>query len=295
MELRHLRSFVAVAEELHFGRAAERLHISRPPLTQQIKALEQEVGITLLDRTSRSVRLTEGGRTFLEHARRTLWEADRTIEAAQRAARGELGWLTLGFVNSAAYEVLPRILRIFHARHPDVRLDLRELPTEDQLRLVGSELDIGIVRDPRLDDGHELTVTPLVHERLWAALATEHPLATATQVELAELAMEPFVMVSRAGTPSCYDHIVALCLGAGFSPQTAEEALQYPSMLGLVAAGYGVALVPACATLLQVAGVAYVPLTDTDATSVLALVTPNGRGAPTTETFLRTSTEVLGV
>ena len=292
MELRHLRYFVAVAEELHFRRAAERLHISRPPLTQQIQDLEREVGVTLLDRTSRSVALTEGGRAFLAYARRSLAEADRAIEAAQRTARGELGWLTLAFVNSAAYEVLPPLLRAFHAQYPDVRLDLRELPTENQLGLIGGELDLGVVRDPRVEQDDDLTLTPLVDEPLFAALPHDHRLAARRRVDLAELAADPFVMVSRAGTPSVHDATVALCLQAGFSPRTAEEALQYPTVLGLVAARYGIAIVPACARLLRIAGVAYVPLADAGATSLLAFVTPTGQQTAAAISFLRCAAQV---
>jgi DNA-binding transcriptional LysR family regulator len=293
MELRHLRYFVAVAEELHFRRAAERLHVSQPPLSQQIKALEDEVGVRLLTRTSRHVELTDAGRTFLQLARRTIAEAEHATEAARRVARGELGWLRLGFVDSAAYELLPQMLRTFHARYPDVRLDVRELPTEVQLDLIGSELDLGIVRDPRLEEDSPLTVTPLVREPLLAVLPDTHRLAKTARIELSDLAGEPFVMVSRAGTPTVHDHIVALCLRAGFSPHTVEEALQYSSILGLVAADYGVAVVPACVTLLRFAGVAYVPLDDPDAVSVLALVTSTGDTSPTVDSFLRTMSEVL--
>jgi DNA-binding transcriptional LysR family regulator len=293
VELRHLRSFVAVAEELHFGRAAERLHLSRPPLTQQIKALEQELGTRLLDRTSRSVELTDVGRTFLEHARRILQDTDRAVDAAQRTARGELGWLTLGFVDSAAYALLPRLLRAFRARHPDVRLDLRELATEPQLALIGGGLDLGVVRDPRPDDVEDLVATDLEHERLVAVLPDDHRLVDRVRLRLADLATDRFVMVARAGTPSVHDRFIELCLRAGFSPHTAEEAHQYPTMVSLVAAGYGVAVVPACVTLLPVAGVAYVPLSDPDATSLLALVAPRGPASPAADAFLRTATEVL--
>jgi DNA-binding transcriptional LysR family regulator len=289
VELRHLRYFVAVAEELSFRRAAQRLHIAQPPLSQQIKQLETEVGALLLRRTSRHVELTDAGAVFLEQARRTLRDADQAIESARRTARGELGWLTVGFVDSAAYELLPPILRALRARALGVRLDLRELTTEQQLPALTDELDVGLVRE--VNDMPGLLRTPLLREPLLAAVPLGHPLASRRRVQLERLAAEQFVFFPRPRVPRVYDHLMALCRSAGFSPRTSQEALQYPTMLGLVAAGFGIALVPACVRALHRSGVAYVPLAD-DATSELSLVTGAGTDSGALDIFRATAVAV---
>jgi len=290
LELRHLRSFVAVAEELSFRRAAQRLHIAQPPLSQQIKRLESEIGTLLLRRTSRHVELTDAGVVFLEHARRTLRDADLAVESARRTARGELGWLTVGFVDSAAYELLPPVLRAFRARAPGVRLELREIVTEAQLPALADELDVGLVRE--VEDLSGLRRILLLREPLLAALPIGHPLASRPRVQLAQLAAEPFILFPRASVPRVYDHLVALCRSAGFSPRTAQEAFQYPTMLGLVAAGFGIALVPTCVRALRRAGIVYVPVTDAAATSELSLVTAADRDSAALDTFRTITTAV---
>ncbi len=292
MELRHLRYFVAVAEELSFRRAAERLHVAQPPLSQQIKQLEAEVGTMLLRRTSRRVELTDAGVVFLERARRTLRDAELAVESARRTARGEIGWLNVGFVDSAAYELLPPVLRAFRARAPGVRLELRELATEHQLPALADELDVGLVRE--VNDLPGLHRTPLLREPLLAAVPLGHALASRARVQLVQLAAEPFVFFPRARVPRVYDHLVALCRAAGFSPRTVQEALQYPTMLGLVAAGFGIAIVPTCVRALHLAGVAYVPISDKPATSELSLLTSTQRDSVALDVFRATATAVAG-
>lgn len=285
-----MRSLAVLAEELSFRRAAERLHLAQPSLSKQIQQLEAEVGVSLLHRTSRRVELTDEGLVFLEHARRTLRGADLAVEAARRTARGELGWLRVGFVDSAAYELLPPILRAFRTNAAEVRLELRELGTSEQLSALGDELDVGLVRE--LTDLRGVARTSLLREPLLVAVPLGHPLATARQARLAQLAGEPFVMFPRARVPRVYDHLVALCRAAGFSPRTTQEALQYPTMLGLVAAGFGVALVPGCVRNLLGDGVAYVPLTDDHAVSELSLVAAGDRPSGSLKIFRATAIAV---
>ncbi|QBI19770.1 LysR family transcriptional regulator [Egibacter rhizosphaerae] len=275
MELRTLRTFVAVAEELHFGRAAARLHLAQSAVSQQVAQLERDVGVALLARTSRRVELSRAGEAFLVEARRTLDAAGSARRAARRAAAGETGWLRIGFVDSAAYDLLPRLLAAFHQRRPEVRLELQELSTEAQLEGVGDDVDVSITRDTDPLNGVELT--PLVDEPLLAAVDDGHPLAEREAVDLAELAAEPFVLFPREHVPMVYDHLVAVCRLAGFRPREGAQALQYATMLGLVTAGYGVAVVPAAVRVVGSAHVRYLPLRDPQATSRLAIAVPVGR------------------
>jgi len=271
MELRQLRYFVAVAEELHFGRAARRLHMAQPPLSQAIKQLESELGATLLARTSRRVELTDAGRLLLDEARRTLAQADRAATTARLAAQGATGWLRLAFVASAACDILPSLLPAQRAAAPDVSLQLRELTTERQIdALDRDEVDLGIAREVEAREG--LVITPLRDEPLVAALPADHPQAARAALALRELADEPFVMTPRRAVPRLHDTILALCRAAGFSPRVVQEALQFPTILSLVSAGVGAAIVPAPVAAFRSDGVAYVPLSDRDAQSAVAFV-----------------------
>ncbi len=270
MELRHLRYFVAVAEELHFGRAAARLHLAQPPLSRQIRALEDEVGTSLLARTNRRVQLTEAGQIFLEGARRTLAQADAALGDARRAARGEIGPLSLGFVGSATYAVLPRLLRAFRAAYPDVELHLQSLTSREQVAsLRERRIDVGLLRPP-VDDP-SLALRMIVREPLLAVLPEAHPLAGRERVPLAALACEPFILYRRASGPATYDRIVGVCLQAGFSPTIVQETDEMQTMAGLVAGGLGVALMIAPVGAPRNAGVAYKPLEDATPTWEMSL------------------------
>jgi DNA-binding transcriptional LysR family regulator len=283
VELRHLRYFVAVAEELHFSRAAQRLHIAQSPLSQQIRQLEDEIGLDLFARTTRKVELTAAGAAFLTHARRALHEASRGIEVAQRAARGELGFVRIGFVDSAAYKLLPRILPVFQRAHPDVGIELRELTTAEQLARLPTEIDVGIVRDADPHDDVELT--PLVNERLIAAVALGHPLAARGVISLADLSDDEFIVFPRARVPHGVDRFVALCRSCGFSPRIGQRALQHATVLGLVETGYGVALMPESVRDSARPGIAMLDLSEPDATSQLALLAPVEACAPLVAVF----------
>jgi DNA-binding transcriptional LysR family regulator len=193
IELRHLHYFIAVAEELHFSRAAQRLHISQPPLSQQIRGLEDELEVKLFERTKRQVQLTEAGKVFLEHSYGVLAQLDRAIAVTQRIGRGEIGRLAIGFVDSAMYTLLPEILRVFREQFPALELQLHELTTQEQIQaLHHKQVDIGIVRSAISELG--LSVECFLPESLVLALPQTHPLSAQTQLSLSTLASESFIL-----------------------------------------------------------------------------------------------------
>jgi len=243
MELRHLRYFVAVAEELHFGRAAQKLGMAQPPLSQQIRRLEQELGVLLLQRTKRRVQLTEAGRAFLEEARKTLSQVERAAEAAQRAGRGEVGRLTIGFLGAATYSLLPSILIAFRHRYPDVEVELHELKTSELIAALRERrIQVGFVRLP-VDD-KLLTVEPILREELLVALPDRHPLASRAHISFRDLAQEAFLMPPRQLAPTFHEQVLNLSHEAGFTPKLGAEASQLQTIINLVAAGMGISLVP---------------------------------------------------
>lgn len=261
MELRHLRYAVALADELHFARAAARLHIAQPPLSQQIKALENELGVRLFDRTSRRVALTDAGAAFIAEARRTLASAEQAIEAARRAARAETGRLAVGYVSSASYELLPAVLRAFRRRAPDVLLVLEEMNSSEQSRgVLAGTLDLGFVRRPPPTD-RRLAGTVVRREPIVVAVPRDHALAATRSIRLRELAHEPFVIFPARPRPSWADVALDLCRGAGFEPRVVQEAVEMVSALSLVAAGIGIALVPGAVRAVRRPGVVFRPLT----------------------------------
>ena len=259
MELRHLRYFVAVAEERHFTRAAYNLGIAQPALSQQIKQLEKELGFDLLHRTKRTVALTDAGVVFLQEAYRTLAQAERAVHAARRAHQGESGRLVIGFVGSASHKVLPEVLRLYRRHYPDVALELTELTSMQQVQaLQNQEIDVGFVRSVEFDE--TVHYEPVSSERLVVALPEEHELALETQIAITSLEPEPFIIFPRRLGPNFYDQIIGLCQGASFSPKIAQEAVQMQTIVSLVAGGLGIALVPEAVQNLERTGVAYRPL-----------------------------------
>jgi DNA-binding transcriptional LysR family regulator len=292
VELRHLEYFVAVAEELHFGRAAARLQIAQPPLSQQIRKLEEELEVQLFFRTKRHVQLTAAGEIFLEEARQTLVQAARAREMAQKASRGELGRLAIGFVGSAISEALPLLLLPFRERFPDIELTLRELTTSQQIRaLRDGRIQVGILRPPISDV--TLSVETLLKEPLLVALPEPHPLARQKSLPVEALAQERFIIFPRAQGPGLYDQIISLCQQAGFSLQIIQEAIQMQTILGLVAAGLGVALVPASARYLRCTGVAYCELEPSAIHVEIALAWPKDAASPTLQAFLEVAREAI--
>lgn len=242
MELRHLRYFIAVAEELHFGRAAARLGIAQPPLSMQIRDLERELGARLFARTNRRVTLTEAGRVFLDGARRTIAQLEDATLQARLAGRGEIGELRIGYVSSATYQVLPYLLRAFRDVNPGVVMRLHMATSLEQTAaLREGRLDVGILRLPV--DEATLDWRAVTDEPLVAVLPASHPLAAQKRTPLAALAGEAFILYPRADNPGIHDAIIELCMRAGFSPIIAHETGNMQAITALVAGGLGVALV----------------------------------------------------
>jgi DNA-binding transcriptional LysR family regulator len=264
MELRHLRYFVAVAEELHFGRAASRLRIAQPPLSRQIRDLEREVGATLLSRTKKKVSLTPAGRAFLPEARLTIAQAKRAKRAALSAARGEMGELRVGFVEAATYSgVLPAVLRYFRRHLPHVGLELFEMSSFQQAEaLRQGRIELGIMHSPPPDAARWLSVERVFADPVVVALPRGHRLAKRARLALRELSAEPFLLFPRYVAVVLHDRVIAACREAGFSPLIVQEATQMQTIVGLVAAGLGVALVPGSIVQLRRPGVAYRPVRD---------------------------------
>lgn len=293
MELRHLRYFVTVAEELHFGRAAQKLHLSQPPLSMQIKALEQELGVQLLLRTQRRVELTAAGEVFLEEAREILARVEQARSAALRAARGEVGELTVGFVTIADYNLLPQALSQFRAQSPGIRLVLREATTDVQLReLSEGRMDVGFLLSPVKDE--RLDVLPLLREPLVAALPERHSLARGRgPLALRRLADAAFILFPRHMAPGLYDDVVSFCRSAGFSPRVEQEAVQMQTIVSLVSAGLGVALIPASLRHLGRTGVVYRQLREVSPLTEIALAWRARDARPTLQRFLAAVRQVI--
>ncbi|MFD9741844.1 LysR substrate-binding domain-containing protein [Umezawaea sp. NPDC059074] len=273
MELRHLRYFVAVAEECHFGRAADRLHIAQPPLSQQIRQLEAELGVRLLTRTTRKVELTPAGERYLERARAVLATVDAAGEEAARIAAGEIGRLAIGFTGSATYELLPTLVRVLRDDFPGLDLDLKcEMLTREQVSaLLDHTLDLGFLRPPVHALG--LDVRVLRREPLIAVLPERHPLSTLDTVRLADLRDEPFICYPSHHRSVVHDAVLDACQRAGFDPAVVQEVAETSTLVSFVAAGMGVALVPASVSHLRITGAVFRPLTGTDAEVSLAVAT----------------------
>lgn len=271
MEIRHLRYFVAVAEELNFTRAASRLRMAQPPLSIQIKRLEEELKVQLFDRSRRAIRLTEAGRSLLPEAQRLLDQLEETAAMVQRVGSGSIGRLTIGFVPPAPDRALPQLLRAFGARAPEVELYLREMTPDVIVRaLADDRIDLGFLYLP-IDDP-ELQVLTVTSEPLVAVLPADHALAARTRIAVRELANERFILPARYGVSGLYSEVVAVCRRAGFVPAAAQkEVWLMQTIIGLVAAGLGVALEPASVQNLRRSGVVYVPLRDKSEVALAAV------------------------
>lgn len=259
IETRLLRQFVAVAEELNFHRAAGRLHMAQPPLSQAIRKLEDTLGLSLFERSNRSVALTPAGAAFLATARRVLALIDEGIREAQAVAAGQAGQLSITFVGTA-HDLLPLALRRFRAEYPGIELVLREATTAEQIAAVtAGEADIGLMRQPGIMIA-QLASESLLREPILSALPDDHPLAGQEAVPLAALAGDDFIGTPRQLGIGFHDQIIGLCRLAGFSPRIVQQARQMQTVASLVASGLGVALIPASLALTPRTGVTFRPI-----------------------------------
>jgi DNA-binding transcriptional LysR family regulator len=276
-ELWQLRYFLAVAEQLHFGRAAAALHISQPPLSRAIRGLEQRLGVVLFARSRRRVELTPEGTRLLGEARRMLGQLERTVQEVRGMARGEEGRLRIGFVSLADYGVLPGLLKAFKLARPGIALALREMLSPEQAAaLAAGELDFGLLLPP-VSGAEPLEHIVVQRERFVAALPSSHRLASGKgKLAVSALAGEPFVMVPRDIAPGLYDIVSGLAAGAGISFNVAQEAIQMQTVVSLVSSGLGVAIVPGCIANLGRRGVVYRENTDRHPRHDLWLAWPRG-------------------
>ncbi len=295
MELRHLRYFIAVAEELHFGHAAQRLSIAQPPLSRQIKLLEEEIGVVLLERTKRQVILTTAGEVFLVEAKKSVSQAENAIRNAQRAALGEIGKLAIGFVHSAGYNIIPSLFRLMHTRFPDVSLSIDEMTIEEQEEAVRTnQIDVGIVRPPLIStEGLGLQV--ICTEPLVVVLPETSHLARETEISVRSLDQEAFILLPRHAAPGYYDQFINLCVNTGFTPKIVQETKTSPAIINLVASGIGISILPSSLENLQRPGVVYRPLKKPAPTSDLAVIWRIHDKSPSLWSFLRIVWEVAGI
>jgi DNA-binding transcriptional LysR family regulator len=280
MELRRIQYFVAVAEEAHFGRATERLQMAQSPLSQQIKALEAEMGVVLFQRTTRKVELTAAGERFLPRARAILASVEEAVTEAAQVADGRLGRIAIGFTGSATYDLLPSLVRVLRADLPGIELDIHgEMLTPDQVAaLLDGTLDLGLLRPPVRTA--EVDVHVLRREPLIAVLPEHHPLADRDRVQLSDLRDDPFITYPSRNRSVVYEAVIDACERAGFFPRTIDEVAETSTLVSFVAAGLGVALVPASVQHLRITGATYLPLAGTTREVELALATRAGETSP---------------
>jgi DNA-binding transcriptional LysR family regulator len=296
MELRHLRYFIAVAEELHFTRAAERLHIGQPPLSQAIQVLEADIGARLFERTKRSVRLTGAGQLFLADARRILALADQATDTARRAERGETGELRIGFTFSTPLTPLfATVINRYRKLYPAVSLKLHEMATLPQLDALGQRtLDLGFVRPTEGALPNGIALTALREDPLVAVLPTSSPLAGRRPVSIREMKDMPFVMYPPTAGTGIYPQIFRLCREAGFTPTIGHVAGEATTIIGLVAAGCGVSVLPASFNRIHMDGVCYRPITDAGASTTLLLAQRDGDRSALVDSFIAMAISAVG-
>jgi DNA-binding transcriptional LysR family regulator len=260
MELRHLRYFLAVAEELHFGRAAARVHIAQPPLSKQIQQLEQEIGVQLFKRSKRSVELTDAGKIFQKEALGILNSLENAIKKAKLAGWGDAGWLTIGFIASSTYDVLPVVLKEFKKRHPEVELVLQEIQSSEQNQaLREGRIHVSFARFPKTESG--LVFETVYSEQLVAALPQSHALNKKRSLKLSDLANEPFILQPPLPSPHA-KNTIQIFADAGVTLQIVQTVEETHTALGLVAAGIGITLIPSSVQKLRISGIEYRNLTN---------------------------------
>jgi DNA-binding transcriptional LysR family regulator len=285
-----LASFAALAEELHFTRAASRLHVAQPALTKRIQQLEHALGLQLFVRTRRSVRLTADGELLLEKAHRVLGAAGDFASTAGRLRSGEIGRLRIGFTPSAPHHVLPALMQRFRRRYPSITCALNEASSDEQVRqILDGDLDVGILRPPAAPPA-ALLCTTFLEEPFVAVLPRNHALAGARAISLSDLSPEPFVLIARRVVAAIHDQILAACAAAGFTARVAQEATHIHAVVALVAAGCGVSLLPQSAAELGVRGVVCRPLLRTPLRTVMAVAHLRRTGSSAVRAFAETAT-----
>ena len=293
MELRQIRSFLSIAETLHFGRTAELVHLSQPALSLQIRALESEVGVRLLDRNRRKTALTAAGRAFRDAAIRGVSQLDRAIRNARLAADGKLGLLRIGFISTAGSELVPAIIRRFRELNPEVEFSLRNILTAEQIQMLeGGALDVGFLRLPI--GGHpQLNVVTLHREPFVLVLPSSHELAKKKKVRLREVAGQDFVMYDRTHAPGFHDLIFGMLRQADIVPNVRQSAGEMPTLISLVAAGMGISVLPLSAVRHSVAAVVGLEIADTIPMSEVGLALSKGSTSAVVENFRALALEMF--
>lgn len=293
MELRHLRYFIAVAEELHFARAAERLQMAQQPLSAQIRQLEEELQVVLFERTTRRVSLTDAGRVFLEKAYQTLQAFDGAVQAAQEAKRGERGEICIGYASTTLYNIMPPLIRTFRERFPHIRVILREVACTPELddQIIQGHLDIGLTGDPTYVHTDQLDHLTLCREPVFVVLPENHRLTEWSEIPLRELDNEPFIQYDRLEKMHIHHLIVSVFQQAGIRLHNVQEATTEQAMIGLAAAGLGVSIVSASLSGLRRTEVVYRRLIEPSVDVDFNMVWRRDQISPVVQSFLRMAQE----
>jgi DNA-binding transcriptional LysR family regulator len=293
MELRQIRSFLSIAETLHFGRTAELIHLSQPALSLQIRALEAEVGVRLLERNRRKTTLTPAGRAFRDAAIAGIAQLDRAIRNARLAADGKLGLLRIGFISTAGSELLPNIIRAFRQLNPQVEFSLRNILTAEQIRMLESgALDIGFLRLPI--GGHtQLEVVTVHREPFVLVVPASHPLAVRKKIQLSEVSGQDFVMYDRTHAPGFHDLVFGILRNAGIVPNVRQTAGEMPTLISLVAAGMGISILPESAVKHNVAAVVSCAISDDIPLSEIGLASNKETDSEVIKNFRSLALETL--
>jgi DNA-binding transcriptional LysR family regulator len=294
MELRQIRSFLSIAETLHFGRTAELIHLSQPALSLQIKALEEEVGVRLFERNRRKTTLTAAGLAFRDDAAAALSQLEQAMRSARLAANGKLGLLRIGFISTVGSEIVPNIVRQFRELNPEVEFSLRAIPTADQVQMLESgSLDIGFFRLPI--GGHSALEVVTVHrERFVLVVPASHKLATRKRVRLSEVSGQNFVLYERSYAPGFHDLIFGMLRDAGIVPNISQTAAELSMLISLVDAHMGVAILPLSAVKHSVASVVACDILDRIPMSEIGMAVRKGTRAPVADTFRSFALKSLG-
>ena len=287
MELRHLRYFAAVAQYLNYSEASRRLHVAQPAISQTILDLEDELSVKLLLRTKRTVQLTAAGTVFLREAHEILRRANEAQRIAQRAARGEVGILGIGFFGTASGPILPSLVDTYRRKFPDVELRLFELDPDQQLAAFDEgRIDLGFTRTLPSDRRAEFEQEEVYNDQLAIALPAKHPLAKQKVVRLKSLASEPFVQFHRKGAPGLFDEVIATCRRTGFSPRIVNEPNFMATVMTLVESGLGISLIPRCVRSLNRRHVVIRPITPKSERIPLCVAWRKSANNPTLTAFL---------